>query len=82
MNRSSSIDGSAPDMDRVPGLRLSRRRFGAWAVAGVASAMGGLGCLGPAGGAALAGSRAFPGVPGTVITHSPASSGLYLGSPS
>ncbi|MEY4326468.1 MAG: hypothetical protein RIS24_2639, partial [Verrucomicrobiota bacterium] len=32
MNRFTSTDGSAPDMDRVPGLRWSRRRFGAWAI--------------------------------------------------
>ena len=71
-------------LDAVPGpsIRLNRRRFGAWAAAGAVSVIGGLGCRGPAGGAAIPASQAFPGVPGTVITHSPASSGLYIGSPS
>ena len=65
-------------LDAVPGpsIRLNRRRFAAWAAAGAVSVIGGLGCRGPAGGAAIPASRAFPGVPGTVITHSPASSGL------
>ena len=75
-------DGSSFNEALGPSVQLSRRRFGAWAAAGAASVFGGLGCRGPAGGAAIQRSRAFPGVPGTVITHSPAASGLYIGSPS
>lgn len=71
----------SPSSCRMTLRRMLRQSLGLIATASGLGWMG-LACALPADNAVAPSVAGFPNVPGVVVTHSPAASGLYIGSPS